>query len=384
MTFTIAQQNQSFLQKAKPWISYLILFVVLGAVAYGVSLGMHELPALKQKALLTVNASEDAQVYLNSTEIGTTPLVGEEISPKGGELKIQSASNPDLSYTTDIEPAPNTEVSIYRDLGVSGLFSSGYDLWFKKDKTNLTVISQPSGATVSIDGSEVGKTPFSLDTITEADYELKISAQGYEAIATTIKVVEGFRLNVSAQLFPIPLPGNPRVFEESGGLWDLTLNNENIASSAERARAVAYWMRTRPTAVVFGDNAEVSFEYFLDYRGNVYDSEGNLVTSEEGLLALGEKTVGGYLGFDTATPGLTAEAREAFTGVFTGVEKATVLETGTGWLRVRSLAGLSGEEVGRVNVGETYVVVEKQAGWVKIKLSDGKEGWVSADFVKVE
>jgi len=386
MSFTIAQQNETFFQKVKPWISYIILFGILGAVAYGVSLSMHQLPALKQEPALTVTTNEEAEVYVNSALIGKTPLADEKITTKtkGSEILIKSIANPTLTYTTTIEPAPNTGISIYRDLGVSGLFSSGYELWFKKDKTGVTVISQPSGASVYIDGTEMGKTPLSLDTITEGDYSLKLSATGYESVSATIKIVNGLKLNVSAQLFPIPLPNNPRMFEESGGLWDLTLNNETIASSTERAKAVSYWMRSRPNSVVFGDNNEVNFEYFLDYRGNVYDAQGNMVTDAKSIQALGEKTTGGYLGFDTATPGLTTEARETFLRIFSSVEKATILETGTGWLRVRSTPSLTGEEIARVNVGQAYTVVEKQAGWVKIQVAGEQTGWVSADFVRVE
>ncbi|HOM78164.1 MAG TPA: SH3 domain-containing protein, partial [bacterium] len=147
---------------------------------------------------------------------------------------------------------------------------------------------------------------------------------------------------------------------------------------------VSYWMRSRPNSVVFGDNNEVNFEYFLDYRGNVYDAQGNMVTDAKSIQALGEKTTGGYLGFDTATPGLTTEARETFLRIFSSVEKATILETGTGWLRVRSTPSLTGEEIARVNVGQAYTVVEKQAGWVKIQVAGEQTGWVSADFVRVE
>ena len=277
-----------------------------------------------------------------------------------------------------------TEVSIKRDLGVSPFFSSGVDLWLKKDKTNLTVISQPSGATVSIDSTDVGKTPFSLDTITPGEYSLKLSFPGFESETLRIKVVDGYRLNVSAQLFPIPLPSNARVFPDSGGLWDLTLDNESIAASPERAAALVYWMKTRPNAVVLGDNEEVSFDFFLDYRGNLYDGEGNLVLTVSGKEALQEASVGGYLGFDTKSPGLTTEAREVYVDLFTGVEKATVLQTGTGWLRVRGTPSLSGEEISRVNVGESYPVLEEQSGWVKIRLTGETVGWVSADFVRVE
>ncbi|HDQ88589.1 MAG TPA: PEGA domain-containing protein [candidate division WWE3 bacterium] len=390
MTITIANQTENFFQKAKPWISYIILFAFLAGVAYAVSLGMHGLPGLKQKRGVSVVTTQPAEVYLKSNKLGETPLEIEELTSREKEIRIQSIENPELSYTTTMESAANTQFSASRDLGVSAFFSSGHEVWLTKDKTGLTVISQPSGATISIDGAEVGKAPFLQDTITEGEYDLKLSLPGYETQNIRIRIVKGYRLNVSAQLFPIPLPGNPRIFEESGGLWDLTLNNESIAASTERAKAVSYWMRTRPSAVAFGNEPGSSgaeapvFEYYIDYRGNVYDIEGNAITSEEGVADLREKRVGAYLGFDTNTPGLTTEAKEVYTAIFTGVERATVLQTGTGWLRVRSTPSLSGEEIGKVNVGEVYSVLEKQTGWVKIKLTGDSMGWVSADFVKVE
>ena len=55
-------------------------------------------------------------------------------------------------------------------------------------------------------------------------------------------------------------------------------------------------------------------------------------------------------------------------------------ETETGWLRVRSEPGLSGEEITRVNAGEEYEVIEESDGWYKIKTDDGKEGWISSEY----
>jgi uncharacterized protein YgiM (DUF1202 family) len=62
----------------------------------------------------------------------------------------------------------------------------------------------------------------------------------------------------------------------------------------------------------------------------------------------------------------------------------TVKETPTGWLRVRETPGTAGEEVAKVNPGETFSVIAGQNGWFQIELPDGITGWVSGAYASVE
>lgn len=69
----------------------------------------------------------------------------------------------------------------------------------------------------------------------------------------------------------------------------------------------------------------------------------------------------------------------------TGVKVVKILDTPTGFLRVRKEASSSAVEVGRVNEGEEYNLIEESnAGdWFKISPLQGVEGWVTAQYSEI-
>jgi hypothetical protein len=64
------------------------------------------------------------------------------------------------------------------------------------------------------------------------------------------------------------------------------------------------------------------------------------------------------------------------------VTKITILNTPTGFLRVRGDNSQDSAEIGRVNPGESYSLLDEKDGWFKIKLESGQTGWVSAQYAK--
>ncbi len=65
-------------------------------------------------------------------------------------------------------------------------------------------------------------------------------------------------------------------------------------------------------------------------------------------------------------------------------EKVIILQTPTGFLRVRSSGGLNSSEIGQVKPGEVLDLISEENGWYQIKLSDGSVGWVSSDYAEKE
>lgn len=60
-------------------------------------------------------------------------------------------------------------------------------------------------------------------------------------------------------------------------------------------------------------------------------------------------------------------------------EMVLIEETGTGWLRVREGPGTSYKEVTKVDVGDTFPLLEESYSWYKIRIED-KEGWIYSEY----
>ncbi|AEM78395.1 C40 family peptidase [Thermoanaerobacter wiegelii] len=53
------------------------------------------------------------------------------------------------------------------------------------------------------------------------------------------------------------------------------------------------------------------------------------------------------------------------------------------YVNVRTQGSLSGSVIARLNGNDTVTVLDKENGWYKIKLSDGREGWVFGEYLSV-
>ncbi|MBP9719566.1 MAG: PEGA domain-containing protein, partial [Candidatus Levybacteria bacterium] len=97
-------------------------------------------------------------------------------------------------------------------------------------------------------------------------------------------------------------------------------------------------------------------------------------------------TVVAYLGvsvgeaFVSPTPSVTDVAATPSAAI--SVSNVVILETPTGFLRVRDASSSAGAEMGRVNPGETFAIIEENQEWYKITLEDGKSGWVSKQYAQ--
>lgn len=92
-------------------------------------------------------------------------------------------------------------------------------------------------------------------------------------------------------------------------------------------------------------------------------------------------TVVAFLGVNPAALNLSPTA-EVFPSATPAVLRIVILQTPTGFLRVRESNSLNSPEVTRVNPGEIFDLLDEQNGWFEIKLKDGKTGWISNQYAQ--
>lgn len=346
---------------------------------------MKNIMELGGKTALTVEGENGTlEVFVNGKTIGSTPLKATNIKP--GETKITLRGSTG-QYDTSMEFLPRSEVYLKRDLGVSQVFSSGQNSWVEKNNsgTVATVISEPSNAAVFINNDNMGNTPFSSNTLSEDSYDVRVEAPGYEAQSIRIKVIKGYTVNLAVKLFPVPVPQRISKFEGSDSLYNGILDNDMVTTDTNVwVKGVVYWNKTRGINLEnLGVNKDPVFDYYLDYKGYLYDKNGDIITGLTDMQKLKDLKAGLYLGKTSEGESISSAAKatlQLFSGISTA-KMATIRQTPTGWLRVRSTAGLNGTEIARVDVGAKYEILEEAQGWVKIKVSDTVSGWVSAEYV---
>lgn len=367
------------------FLIYIVAVLGVGLVVFFGAKAIKDMGGLKGKSGLSVEVlNGEAEVLLDDEYLGKTPYSSEEVN--SGEHKVTVKSD-SVTYETNVTFSPNSEVALNRDLGISNAFSSGQNFWLEESdsSTVLSVISEPSGAKIFVDNTQMGTAPYSTDTLSEGEYDLRIEAAGFETQTARIKIQKDYKLNIVAKLFPVPVPSKVSLLEDSADLYDVYSGEAVVTSSpGDWAKAVAYWNKTRGINLSgTGVNKEPVFDYFVDYAGGIYDADGNNVT-ENANEVLEEIYRGGYLRKVSDGTGVTEAAKTALENLSVSTGKvATINQTPTGWLNMRASPSLDGDVVTQVDVGGQFPVLEEVTGWVKIRVPEVGEGWVYSQYVTI-
>jgi hypothetical protein len=322
-------------------------------------------------ALTVLSDPSGEKVLLDGKEVGVTPFSGKDF--KEGEITLSFGG-----FSQKVKLTGGGETVVNWVLGPVEGFSAGEVVWLTPSSTGteLLVISKPA-AEVFLNEESLGSAPLSK-TISPGEYRLEIRKESFFSRTLAVVVREGYRLNVSATLSLDPFPVEEKELDAGGNqlrVFDL--------SSSEPLLLVDYsnWVGG---ASFWAQKKEIVYHYFLTATGALYDSQG----SEVALTSLEEQeeTVSvGYLGESGA--GLSTAASETlsslqeilFPAPVVKKVKVLILETGVGFLRVRSGPGVSYSEIGRAIPGRKYDYLGQSGEWFKIKFGT-REGWVSKEY----
>lgn len=270
----------------------LVGFVLILVGAGGFLLRSKLRPA---QAGLRIETNPQATVFINSTEMGSTPY---EAVRSPGEVTVRLvplAINGSLApWETNVSLTEGIQTIVRRDFGETELQSSGEVLSFEKKAGNsasLAVVSSPDSSQVTLDGEKRGFTSLPVDSLTLGEHRIVVSQAGYKDREISVKTIGGYKLTVFAML------------------------------------------------------AQLTEQTYLE--------------ASSSASVMGEESSGSK-------------------------EQVEVLDTPTGFLRVRLEPSTSASESGRVSPGKKYDLVEesKDGKWYKIEYQTGNEGWISSQYAK--
>lgn len=158
-----------------------------------------------QKAGLQVMSSEiSSSVFIDNQYIDKTPFNNKELKPGEYILKIQPDDPSYASYESKVSLQKGLLTVVTWKPGTRPEFSGGviYEMEKSSDKnkSQLSLISIPDKAIVSVDGKGKDFAPFLIEDISPGHHEFEVSLPSYESQKHTINVLEGYRMLVSVKL----------------------------------------------------------------------------------------------------------------------------------------------------------------------------------------
>jgi hypothetical protein len=323
----------------------LFLLIIVGFVGFVAGIIKLIDDRSPKQGVLKINSDPVASVFLDNKHLGRTPYE-DRVNEGEYEIKLvpESTTQSISSWQGKVKVAKNLLTYVNANLSESE-FQSGIDiLWLEKissSKSELAVLTNPDGATVSLDGEKKGVTPITLSDIIPGDHTVAIDSIGFAPRTTKIKTTAGYKLIVSMKL---------------------ALSSTDMLSpvSSESATATSSAKLT-PTP-----------------SGKVIMSPSPSITPTKVPTN------------STPTESITPDVSP--TSVATGGETnptkpyVTIKDTPTGYLNVRDNPATSGSNiVGKVYPSEKYTILETQNGWYQIKYDGTNTGWISGTYAnKVE
>ena len=229
-------------------------------------------------------------------------------------------------------------------------------------KSGVEIMSYPP-AKVFVDGKEAGMTPYRNNSMKPGEVEIKLTTNEGEW-SKRVHLENGANTVISR--------------EQSGGY---ILYFESTGD----AKRAGMLINTTPDKAAVAMDDEI--KGFSPLRiENVGEGDKKLVVSYPGY-----KSASSYVkfinGYQLVVEVDLAKEEEI---VVAPVEKEVslapevmVLNTETGWLRVRSAASNAAAEVAKVKPGEKFKLLEDGVEWRLIELSVGKSGYVATKYVEI-
>lgn len=283
---------------------------------------------------------------------------------------------------------------------LSSLFLSGCNLNPFAQKAGIQVTAHPD-ANIIINGKAVGKTPYYVENATPGNTTVQLTAiDSGQAWEGKINLVSGTLATIHREFGASPDKSHSYSlsFEKLSNSKDSSVSiislppNATVSidgkpqgftpSNVDVAAGPHVFSFTAPGYQDKIVNAAVQSGYRLNLNLTMATMDAvptptptPVATVSASLTPTPTKAIG------TITP-LPKQASSSSTLVKPYVE---ILETPTGWLKVRDTASTTGNEIAKVNPGDkfAYKELDSTTSWYSIEYTKGLWGFVSSQYAKL-
>lgn len=230
------------------------------------------------------------------------------------------------------------------------------------DKGGLKVLAMPD-ATVYLNGSEVGKTPFQDDNLTTGEYLVKLISND-SSWQGKIFLTKGTLSVINRSLAPSIASSSGESLVLDKGMGVTVTSSPSEAEVEIDAKLIGKTPLFVPTLTAGVHNFTISR---MGYNPRKVD----VVLPQD--LAL-------HIDADLSLS--TKQQAAEVTPTIAPIQKVIIKQTQLGYLRLRESPSISSKEVGQVSAGEELLVVSESPGWIRVRLKDNSEGYVSAQYAQ--
>lgn len=236
-------------------------------------------------------------------------------------------------------------------------------------KGALQVIAN-SSAQVFLNGKFAGKTPLCLCELQKlldtGDYYIKLvpddrNLQNFEQKITISKGI---------------LTVVDRVFNQQPGVSSGSVITFSIIDDNSRAQLLI--ISSPQESKVILDNSEVGLTPLLLNDVTASDHEVKIIKDGYGEKTIKIKTLLGKKLEANVILGINTDKNASSSSA--SAKNVVILDTPTGYLRVRKSNSVESEQIATVNPGDRLEFLEEKDDWYRVKLRDGKVGWVSTTY----
>lgn len=228
------------------------------------------------------------------------------------------------------------------------------------DKAGIKVDSNPSSQ-LSIDSKVVGQTPIQKEDLTPEEHLISLK-NGDSSWQSYVKLNSGTLTIINRDLSPTLASSSGEIISLMPGSGVTVTSNPSGSDLSIDSQIVG----KTPISLPLSPGEHQFTIAHPDFQSRsvraVESPDYNLTLNVD--LAISEVDLS-----NLSTPTISVSSQ------------VVVKATPGGFLRVRDSASINGVEIARVNPGDTLTLLQELSGWDKIKLPDGREGYVSSQYV---